>query len=665
MTPKNNTSVVQKISNKSRPIIAQLAELVAWSKSHLSKRRIIVFGTALAVLLGLSYGISTLLPRSVQFSYARENCFSNPLLLPELTTKKTSHNFTAEPKPSVHIAGYPVLSRSTCVKATKAPTSNTHEVISFGNNLFRKSIQVRTSDYPGVAQNIDTSKPLPTKQALRMGLTQADIVFSYRLFVGDQKLDCTKQASMLSCDIAKLNLTQSTSYSFRLEQHFNGTPVRTLFDQKLTTIEALQVTGSSITAGQIVYSAPSELTLTFNKPVRSSTNPSLSIAGATRKQLATSTKIQDNTVVILFSEALPRDANLTLSIDDVIATDGAYLLQDIILPFKTSGGPKVTGINIGSYGIATSSKLILTFDTALSSTAPAQNYIKLTIDGTAIDASIAASGRQVIISPRANLPRCGNIIVKVLDGIQNEFGVTGGSSWQYSSRTICQTVFSIGTSVQGRNITAYKFGNGASKIIYVGGTHGNEKSSSYTLNSWVDYLEANYERIPAHRTIIVIPNLNPDGFASSRRTNAHNVDLNRNFPTDDWKQNVTMPDKSFLVNGGGTSPLSEPESIALANYISSQSPRLVLTYHATAGVVMPNDAGDSVALAKLYDSKSNLYFEDSSQTGAIFEYDTTGAFEDWAGNKQGIAGLLIELWTMSSNEFNRNRDAMWAIATLP
>ena len=97
----------------------------------------------------------------------------------------------------------------------------------------------------------------------------------------------------------------------------------------------------------------------------------------------------------------------------------------------------------------------------------------------------------------------------------------------------------------------------------------------------------------------------------------------------------------------------------------SVNPRLVLTYHAAAGVVMPNDADDSVALAKKYDQKSNLGYEPSSQTGQIFDYDTTGSFEEWLYDKHGIPALLVELWTTTSNEFYKNQPAMWYMVGLP
>ena len=124
-------------------------------------------------------------------------------------------------------------------------------------------------------------------------------------------------------------------------------------------------------------------------------------------------------------------------------------------------------------------------------------------------------------------------------------GISGSSAWSLNSRTICQSTFSIGTSVQGRSITAYRFGSGGSYVVFVGGTHGNEQSSVHSLNSFIDYVERHYDNIPGNRTIVIIPNINPDAYAKNQRTNANNVDLNRNFPANNWKQGVIMPGGAF------------------------------------------------------------------------------------------------------------------------
>lgn len=121
-----------------------------------------------------------------------------------------------------------------------------------------------------------------------------------------------------------------------------------------------------------------------------------------------------------------------------------------------------------------------------------------------------------------------------------------------------------------------------------------------------------------------------------------------------------MPGGVYLENGGGTAPLDQPESSALASYINSFSPRLVLTYHAVASTVISNGAGDSYSLADLYSEHSGFAHYTSAHEDGIFAYLTTGEFETWLADKKGIPALLVELATMSSNELYSQRSAMWA-----
>ena len=236
---------------------------------------------------------------------------------------------------------------------------------------------------------------------------------------------------------------------------------------------------------------------------------------------------------------------------------------------------------------------------------PSQNlaeFVQLSVKGAVQAVSVTHTGNSLIIKPAQPMQRCSEVQLQIKPGLVNIHGIGGGQSWQTTSRIICQELLSIGKSVEGRDITAYKFGSGNSAILFVGGMHGNEKSSVATMNDWINYLEDNGHNLPSHRSVIVIPNHNPDGYHKSIRTNANNVDLNRNFPNPDWQSLVYMPGNVISPTGGGLSPLDQPESSALASYVQRLRPSRVLTYHATAGIVISNDAGDSINLARQYAS---------------------------------------------------------------
>ncbi len=629
---------------------------------------LLVLAAGTYLLLSSAFTASFFLPRSATFSFAQDNCFTSPTLLPNLISKKQGKTFTATPSKSLAIAGYPVYSHTTCITASQAPAEKTSESVAFnplGIGFLKKNIHIVAGELPNVDYKAAFGAPISTKDPLVFSLDSADRVFDYQLLVNNKKLACNKNPDTIACDVAKLGLEQSASYTIVMQRLFDGKVHTALFEQTVATVGAVQLASSSIASGQTVYDAPTQMVITLNKEVRSFSGVELHlVSGETRQKIPITAVADGSTITVRFNEALTRSASFELTANTITAPDGGHLPTPLVLTFVTSGGPRVKGSSIGSYKVSTAGNIVITFDSNISATQALGEFIQLQINGNAIPAAVTASGNRVTINPSNDLPKCANFTVRALDGLQNEAGIAGGSAWQYKSRTICQTIFSIGTSVQGRGITGYRFGSGDSYVVFVGGTHGDEKSSTYTLNSFVDYLEAHYDQIPANRTIVIIPNLNPDGYAKTQRTNANNVDLNRNFPANNWKQGVSMPGGSFNPNGGGNAPLSEPESGSLADYILSVNPRLVLTYHAAAGVVMPNDSGDSVALAQTYDQKSNLNYEPSSQTGAIFTYDTTGSFEEWLYDKHNIPTLLVELWTKSSNEFTKNQNAMWHMATL-
>ncbi len=195
-------------------------------------------------------------------------------------------------------------------------------------------------------------------------------------------------------------------------------------------------------------------------------------------------------------------------------------------------------------------------------------------------------------------------------------------------------------------------------MLFVGSLHGNERNSGLLLDAWLNEVEANVDNIPAGKSVVIIPRLNADGYAVNTRTNSNGIDLNRNFPTANWKTNVTQPGVA-LSPAGGPSPLSEPESQALAQYVRSIRPRLTIDYHSHAGLVQSNGAADSGELATKYAKKSGYWLLAPDATGSAFDYDTTGSFEDWTKEALGVSEFIVELTSSSSTEFSQNRAAMW------
>ena len=653
------------------PIWRTAATILAWPAKRILSAipaatlpgrfgRLVVICAAYA--LPILVGVSALFmwPREVIYSYGAPTCFNNPVILPGVFTPQRSQSYAITMDSHLEVAGLPLYSHTTCIEMKSLPKGQETAAIKLNIvALVSKNISIRAPELPAAKLTLQSTRPIPTSGELPFELNTTDMTFDYSLATGDKIAACKKTGPALLCPTQQLRLQHAKQYDLALYRSFNGKRMDIVVTNKLSTVDAVIITDSSIKPGQIIYDQPTVLSVTLNRPVTAAKNLRVHAGedAARKEPLTVAYKITGNRLDITFAKALPRSTTITLQIEEITAADGGYLTEPYLLTFKTSGGPKVTNINIGTTRVATNAAVLLRFDSDLRPDQPLNELIRIETNGKPVSVNVSASANGANLKLQG-IPACTGFTVKVLDGLQNVHGVSGANAWQYQSRTLCQQVSSIGLSAQGRPITAYKFGSGSSAIIFAGATHGDEKSSAYILQSWIEHLESNPGIIPANRTITVIPIVNPDGYAANKRTNNNNVDLNRNFPTLNWKQSVVMPDKSTNPNGGGASPLSEPESKALAAYTLSQSPRLVLTYHATGGVVIPNDAGDSVALARTYDSNSNLYFQPNSNTATIFEYDTTGSYEDWLREKHAIPTLLIEHFTTTGNEFQRQLKAM-------
>jgi C-terminal peptidase prc len=124
----------------------------------------------------------------------------------------------------------------------------------------------------------------------------------------------------------------------------------------------------------------------------------------------------------------------------------------------------------------------------------------------------------------------------------------------------------IGTSVEGRPIEAYVFGGEGPGLCILGGMHGDEPAGALICDELIAHLERTKY---AGRRLVVVPRVNPDGLERRQRGNARGVDINRNFPVEDWRRN----------RKGGPWPGSEPESVALYDFIVKEEPVAVVSLH--------------------------------------------------------------------------------------
>jgi protein MpaA len=144
----------------------------------------------------------------------------------------------------------------------------------------------------------------------------------------------------------------------------------------------------------------------------------------------------------------------------------------------------------------------------------------------------------------------------------------------------------LGHSVEGRPIVAVETGNPGSseKVLVVGCTHGDECAGIAVAKRLIAAPP------PTRADIWIVPNLNPDGAARGSRSNAHGVDLNRNFP---WKWQPLHG-----IYDSGPHPLSEPESRIAYALIRRLHPTLSLWFHQHLGLI--DESGGSVAIERRF-----------------------------------------------------------------
>ena len=248
---------------------------------------------------------------------------------------------------------------------------------------------------------------------------------------------------------------------------------------------------------------------------------------------------------------------------------------------------------------------------------------------------------------------------------------------------------SIGTSLDGRSIYAVSLGSpdAEKQIIVSAGIHAREYLTPMLVMKQLELCLYNYDTaaygdIPLSEIFekyrfCILPMCNPDGITMAQfgldslnseelkstvrsiyqsdkslgltsdpidkyltywKANARGVDLNRNFDTKDWEglQKVTLPS---YINYKGETPLSEPESKAMADYVSSlSSPVASLAIH-SQGEIIYFDCGQDNKQASLDLARTT---KELCGYKIIYEPRQDAAFEDFCALNKGIPSITVE-----------------------
>ena len=124
----------------------------------------------------------------------------------------------------------------------------------------------------------------------------------------------------------------------------------------------------------------------------------------------------------------------------------------------------------------------------------------------------------------------------------------------------------IGTSVRGVPILAFHRGRSSGNtVVAIGAVHGDHPAGLGVVQ------ELRTAVLPPGLDLWIIDTINPDGLTDGTRTNAHLVDLNRNFAASAWH-----PTGEGSDTWTGAASASEPETQALQSFLATVQPRLVV-----------------------------------------------------------------------------------------
>lgn len=160
-------------------------------------------------------------------------------------------------------------------------------------------------------------------------------------------------------------------------------------------------------------------------------------------------------------------------------------------------------------------------------------------------------------------------------------------------------VFSIGKSIEDRDIYAIKLGCGTKRIFLSGAYHGCESITAKILFRFL--CELSQKPLSGNVSVYFVPMVNPDGIeiASTGKfwqANARGVDINHNFDAlwtlskkSEEAYGITEPGPTRF---GGEYPESEPETKAIADFTRQNNFDTVAAIHSQGEVIYYDFCGN-------------------------------------------------------------------------
>ena len=241
--------------------------------------------------------------------------------------------------------------------------------------------------------------------------------------------------------------------------------------------------------------------------------------------------------------------------------------------------------------------------------------------------------------------------------------------------TLVTPKYSIGTSVEGRDIWAIKISDNPmmdepeEAVYYDALHHSREPLSMAVTMNFAFWLLENYETdnkvkyIIDHREIYIVPCVNPDGYEWNRITDANGgglwrknrravgncigVDLNRNYSFGYAHDNSCASTNACSETYRGEEAFSEPESNAVKDFLAQINPNTAFSIHSTWGTcLMPYGYDTSPPAYPIYSEWATDFLSENDYTyGVTYQmlgYTSCGTTRSYL-HSEGVHAWTLEI----------------------
>jgi protein MpaA len=210
-----------------------------------------------------------------------------------------------------------------------------------------------------------------------------------------------------------------------------------------------------------------------------------------------------------------------------------------------------------------------------------------------------------------------------------------------------ETVETFGYSVENRPLVAHIFGDGPNVTLIIACVHGNETSTPGVAQLLRQHL-LKHPEILQGRQVIIVPVVNPDGLARLSRRNAHDVDINRNYPGTWRRPKRGEPFKP------GPAPASESETRAMISLVAKYPPKKIVSIHQPLRC-MAYSGERSKPLAR--EMQKQNHFRIAESVG----YPTPGGFGGYCDTILKVPVVTLELpWQSAAAAWKAHGSALVA-----